>query len=86
MLGFIAIDRKTAETVAAVALHSPSLLAIDRDSRTRRFLVECQVSWKCSLTHCGIKELAPRARFELATLRLTAECSTIELPGNSLIF
>src|SRR5882724_9256667 len=27
------------------------------------------------------KELAPRARFELATLRLTAECSTIELPG-----
>jgi site-specific DNA recombinase len=25
--------------------------------------------------------LAPRARFELATLRLTAECSTIELPG-----
>src|ERR1700686_3158558 len=26
--------------------------------------------------------LAPRARFELATLRLTAECSTIELPGN----
>ena len=28
------------------------------------------------------KELAPRARFELATLRLTAECSTVELPGN----
>ena len=27
------------------------------------------------------KGLAPRARFELATLRLTAECSTIELPG-----
>src|SRR5215471_18210663 len=27
--------------------------------------------------------LAPRARFELATLRLTAECSTVELPGNS---
>jgi hypothetical protein len=26
--------------------------------------------------------LAPRARFELATLRLTAECSTIELPGS----
>ena len=31
----------------------------------------------------GLKiKLAPRARFELATLRLTAECSTIELPGN----
>jgi hypothetical protein len=29
------------------------------------------------------KNLAPRARFELATLRLTAECSTIELPGSS---
>ena len=29
-----------------------------------------------------MKRLAPRARFELATLRLTAECSTIELPGN----
>jgi hypothetical protein len=28
-----------------------------------------------------MKDLAPRARFELATLRLTAECSTIELPG-----
>jgi hypothetical protein len=26
--------------------------------------------------------MAPRARFELATLRLTAECSTVELPGN----
>jgi hypothetical protein len=28
------------------------------------------------------QNLAPRARFELATLRLTAECSTVELPGN----
>jgi hypothetical protein len=28
------------------------------------------------------RDLAPRARFELATLRLTAECSTVELPGN----
>jgi hypothetical protein len=28
------------------------------------------------------KNMAPRARFELATLRLTAECSTVELPGN----
>ena len=26
-------------------------------------------------------KLAPRARFELATLRLTAECSTVELSG-----
>ena len=25
--------------------------------------------------------MAPRARFELATNRLTADCSTIELPG-----
>ena len=30
-----------------------------------------------------VEEVAPRARFELATLRLTAECSTIELPGSS---
>ena len=29
-----------------------------------------------------LKRLAPRARLELATLRLTAECSTIELPGS----
>jgi hypothetical protein len=29
--------------------------------------------------------VAPRARFELATLRLTAECSTIELPGNGQV-
>src|SRR5208282_284239 len=28
-----------------------------------------------------VKNMAPRARFELATLRLTAECSTVELPG-----
>ncbi len=35
--------------------------------------------------HKGLnaRELAPRARFELATLRLTAECSTVELPGNA---
>ena len=32
-----------------------------------------------------LKGLAPRARFELATLRLTAECSTIELPGNGQV-
>jgi hypothetical protein len=31
------------------------------------------------------EKLAPRARFELATLRLTAECSTIELPGNGQV-
>ncbi len=31
------------------------------------------------------ENLAPRARFELATLRLTAECSTIELPGNGQV-
>jgi hypothetical protein len=29
--------------------------------------------------------MAPRARFELATLRLTAECSAVELPGSRLI-
>jgi hypothetical protein len=29
-----------------------------------------------------ILRMAPRARFELATLRLTAECSTVELPGS----
>src|ERR1700683_1023366 len=29
--------------------------------------------------------MAPRARFELATLRLTAECSTVELPGNGQV-
>src|SRR5258708_29475807 len=83
MLGFIAIDQINPETSAAVEFHSPSLIAINRHSRSRRFLVEEQVSSKCSVTHCGIKELAPRARFELATLRLTAECSTVELPGNS---
>ncbi len=31
------------------------------------------------------KKMAPRARFELATLRLTAECSTVELPGNGQV-
>ena len=30
--------------------------------------------------------MAPRARFELATLRLTAECSTVELPGNRVSY
>src|SRR5882762_8362914 len=28
------------------------------------------------------KELAPRGGFEPPTFRLTAECSTVELPGN----
>jgi hypothetical protein len=57
-------------------------LALRRLRKTGYFLLEGQASSKCSLTHCGLKELAPRARFELATLRLTAECSTVELPGN----
>ena len=30
-------------------------------------------------------EVAPRAGFEPATNRLTAGCSTAELPGNSLL-
>src|ERR1700730_12049241 len=30
----------------------------------------------------GSRDLAPRGRFELPTFRLTAERSTIELPGN----
>ena len=33
-------------------------------------------------THCVTRELAPRGGFEPPTFRLTAECSTIELPGN----
>src|SRR6266852_1121334 len=44
------------------------------------------VNWtrRYAVARTGVFErvLAPRARFELATLRLTAECSTIELPGN----
>jgi hypothetical protein len=30
-----------------------------------------------------LKKLAPRAGFEPATCRLTVECSTAELPGNT---
>jgi hypothetical protein len=30
-------------------------------------------------------DLAPRAGFEPATIRLTVECSTAELPGNGLL-
>src|SRR5690242_21711963 len=41
-------------------------------------------SWGILREKKGDKPLAPRARFELATLRLTAECSTIELPGNRI--
>ena len=33
----------------------------------------------------SLKELAPRAGLEPATFRLTAERSTIELPGNVFI-
>jgi hypothetical protein len=33
--------------------------------------------------HAAEKYLAPRAGFEPATIRLTVECSTTELPGNS---
>ena len=32
-----------------------------------------------------LKSLAPRAGFEPATNRLTAGCSTAELPGKSLL-
>jgi ACR3 family arsenite efflux pump ArsB len=34
-------------------------------------------------THCEEKRVAPRAGFEPATNRLTAGCSTTELPGNT---
>jgi hypothetical protein len=49
-----------------------------RDSRTSK-------KEKTQIAVCNYlkkkEKLAPRARFELATLRLTAECSTVELPG-----
>jgi hypothetical protein len=35
--------------------------------------------------HKSLVYLAPRAGFEPATNRLTAGCSTAELPGNSLL-
>jgi hypothetical protein len=74
MLGFIAIDQINPETASAVEFRSPSLIAINRHSRSRHLLVEEQVSSKCSVTHCGIKELAPRGGFEPPTFRLTALC------------
>ncbi len=73
MLGFIVIDLRNRATPAAVGFGSPSFIAINHDSRTRNFPVEEQVSSKCSVTHCGIKELAPRGGFEPPTFRLTAE-------------
>ena len=33
-------------------------------------------------TRCITRELAPRGGFEPPTFRLTAECSTVELPGS----
>ena len=32
-----------------------------------------------------IWQMAPRAGFEPATIRLTVECSTTELPGNTAV-
>src|SRR5690242_220091 len=56
-----------------------------RTKKTR--LHDTMIFWKQMVRmqlhkRLNARELAPRARFELATLRLTAECSTIELPGN----
>src|SRR5882724_12112111 len=85
MLGLSAIRRdlsdKNAETLVAVDFYSSSLIAIDRDSRTRHRFAEWPNFLKMFATRWMAKDLAPRARFELATLRLTAECSTDELPG-----
>lgn len=39
-------------------------------------------TWKTNKLFLIKKELAPRAGFEPATNRLTAGCSTAELPGN----
>src|ERR1700674_3088627 len=49
----------------------------ERPMELRVVVVTCCVSDSVSRGR-----MAPRARFELATLRLTAECSTVELPGN----
>ena len=54
------------------------LLVENPESRTTFLKGREIVVGKCLLR----KDLAPRARFELATLRLTAECSAVELPGN----
>ena len=42
------------------------------------------VGWTLSdgAGHARIRQLAPRAGFEPATIRLTVECSTAELPRN----
>jgi len=48
MLCFIEIDLKIAATLAAVEFRSLSFIAINRDSRTRYFLVAGHVSSKCS--------------------------------------
>ena len=51
------------------------------------YACECtnQDKFHSTLPKSSEKKVAPRARFELATLRLTAECSTIELPGTSQV-
>jgi hypothetical protein len=49
---------------------------------THRFTIKRSFAFLVAVTSWLCEDLAPRARLELATLRLTAECSTIELPGS----
>jgi len=49
----------------------------------RQELLRCGADPARKVAHIEEESLAPRARFELATLRLTAECSAVELPGNT---
>jgi hypothetical protein len=58
-----------AETVQVV---SSSLIALNRELRTRHFIVEGRSSLKMFATHCVTRELAPRGGFEPPTFRLKA--------------
>ena len=51
-------------------------------TRTRSSMTMRRRSANSIRQACDLKEVAPRAGFEPATNRLTAGCSTAELPGN----
>ena len=68
-------------------------LSLDEDSSQRTDALHCETASPQKSPHRAaiksymnckyLKSLAPRVGFEPTTLRLTAECSTIELPRNN---
>ena len=63
-----------AETVQVV---SSSLIALNRESRTRHFIVEGRSSLKMFATHCVTRELAPPRRIRTSNISVNSQQSDL---------